>query len=174
MTLRFRLDGVQKKRMLNEELPQVFAVFTVVFECGVMFAEMLGDGFIASTRKRQSKKIVSRGKEGEQWWCEQNRHRLRRTKRETQLLFGVARRDRECHAFHIRPGWLHCRGCNPLVSHADGIRAAESRSTLRVPAFYANLSFVCLDAPPHPNTDAILRFSKCGRHDWGRPSLCGL
>jgi hypothetical protein len=34
--------------MLHEELPQVFAVFTVVFECGVMFAEMLGDFFIAS------------------------------------------------------------------------------------------------------------------------------
>jgi hypothetical protein len=31
--------------MLHEELPQVFAVFTVVFECGVMFAEMLGDCF---------------------------------------------------------------------------------------------------------------------------------
>jgi hypothetical protein len=34
--------------VLHEELPQVFAVFTVVFECGVMFAEMLGDCFIAS------------------------------------------------------------------------------------------------------------------------------
>ena len=34
--------------MLHEELPQVFAVFTVVFELGVMFAEMLGDCFIAS------------------------------------------------------------------------------------------------------------------------------
>jgi hypothetical protein len=31
--------------VLHEELPQVFAVFTVVFECGVMFAEMLGDCF---------------------------------------------------------------------------------------------------------------------------------
>jgi hypothetical protein len=31
--------------VLDEELPQVFAVFTVVFECGVMFAEMLGDCF---------------------------------------------------------------------------------------------------------------------------------
>jgi hypothetical protein len=48
LTLGLRLDGVQKKRMLDEELPQVFAVFTVVFECGVMFAEMLGDFFIAS------------------------------------------------------------------------------------------------------------------------------
>jgi hypothetical protein len=34
--------------MLHEELPQVFAVFTVVLECGVMFAEMLGDCFTAS------------------------------------------------------------------------------------------------------------------------------
>jgi hypothetical protein len=34
--------------MLHEELPQIFAVFTVVFECGVMFAEMIGDCFIAS------------------------------------------------------------------------------------------------------------------------------
>jgi hypothetical protein len=34
--------------VLHEELPQVFAVFTVVFECGVMFAEMLGDCFIDS------------------------------------------------------------------------------------------------------------------------------
>ncbi len=34
--------------MLHEELPQVFAVFTVVFELGVMFAEMLGDCFIDS------------------------------------------------------------------------------------------------------------------------------
>jgi hypothetical protein len=34
--------------VLHEELPQVFAVFTVVFECGVMFAEMLEDCFIAS------------------------------------------------------------------------------------------------------------------------------
>jgi hypothetical protein len=34
--------------MLDEELPQVFAVFTVVFECGVMFAEMLGDCLTAS------------------------------------------------------------------------------------------------------------------------------
>ena len=48
LTLRLRLDGVQDERMLHEELPQVFAVFTVVFECGVMFAEMLGDCFTAS------------------------------------------------------------------------------------------------------------------------------
>jgi hypothetical protein len=34
--------------VLHEELPQVFAVFTVVFECGVMFAEMLGDCFTDS------------------------------------------------------------------------------------------------------------------------------
>jgi hypothetical protein len=34
--------------VLHEELPQVFAVFTVVFECDVMFAEMLGDCFIDS------------------------------------------------------------------------------------------------------------------------------
>jgi hypothetical protein len=34
--------------MLHEELPQVFAVFTVVFECGVMVAAMLGVCFIAS------------------------------------------------------------------------------------------------------------------------------
>jgi len=34
--------------VLHEELAQVFAIFTVVFECGVMFAEMLGDCFIAS------------------------------------------------------------------------------------------------------------------------------
>jgi hypothetical protein len=33
---------------LDEELPKILAVFTVVFECGVMFAEMLGDCFTAS------------------------------------------------------------------------------------------------------------------------------
>ena len=48
LTLRLRFNGVQKKRVLHEELPQVFAVFTVVFELGVMFAEMLGDCFIDS------------------------------------------------------------------------------------------------------------------------------
>jgi hypothetical protein len=30
LTRGLRLDGVQKKRMLDEELPQVFPVFTVV------------------------------------------------------------------------------------------------------------------------------------------------
>jgi hypothetical protein len=45
LTLGLRLDGVQDECVLHEELPQVFAVFTVVFECGVMFAEMLGDCF---------------------------------------------------------------------------------------------------------------------------------
>jgi hypothetical protein len=48
LTLRLRFNGVQDECVLHEELPQVFAVFTVVFECGVMFAEMLGDCFTDS------------------------------------------------------------------------------------------------------------------------------
>jgi len=34
--------------MLDEELPKILAVFAVVFECGIMFAEMLGDCFTDS------------------------------------------------------------------------------------------------------------------------------